>query len=179
MNSKGQKTVIPHPMLLITVALIGLLFWFFGIFWFTGKVQISDESIWARFSAFYDGKQLSFEYPKSWKIQENKHVDGIPEIVFSFENNQRTYHMTINSFHTKEFKGAEYFSVDETRQYGDRSVFIKTIYVKNKPIEIVAVPVSSDQEKSLIQSVSLELPSHNTQLYFSLFDHMLKSLQYE
>jgi hypothetical protein len=186
MLTETQKSEISRPLSLIAVALIGLLFWVFGVMWFTERVQSqatdtttsSSDEAWDVYH--YRGKKtLSFDYPKTWDVQTEKEIDDVPLITLSFQQNGKSYHMSINNPHTKEYRGAGYFSVDESRQYGSKSVLIKTLYFQNEPIEIVAVFTKFNPKTDSVQTVNLELPPKDTAFSLSVFDHVLTSLQYK
>jgi len=186
METKRQKE-ISKPFLLIGVALIGLLSWVVTIFLITTKMQwqrepasiASQKKEWKTYQYFNDKKKFTFEYPADGKIKLENKFDEIPTITISSLKDGKEYTVVINTWHAQEYRGEFYSSREEKRQYENQLVTIKTIYLKKKPIAIVAIFENFADAKEAIQTISMDLSS--TDVYYSLkiFNHLLSSLSYK
>lgn len=182
----NQQKQFSSPVLLIGVALIGLLSWIFTIFLITTKMSweremtpIATQREGWRVYQFDAKKKFSFEYPANGKIKIENKFDDIPTITMSAVKDGKEYAIIINAWHAKEYRGEFVTAKEEKRQYGNQLVTIKTIYFKNKPIEIVAIFESFASPRDAIQTISMDLSGNDTSYALRIFNHLLSSLKYE
>lgn len=177
MTCNMREERFTKPTLLIIVATIGLCFWIGGVSWFMSKhisnQQSTYESQWQTYTYTSQTQRFSFEYPADWSVSTEEKFDEMPTLILASPDGIQ---ITINPWHTKEFRGIPYAAMEERRVYGKNIVVIKTLYYKQKPIEIVAI---FEDHTYPVQTITMEFPSGDVLKATDTFNHLLSSLSFK